>query len=402
MLALAAYLVSGVDKLVVVRAKQHICTEYFIRFFNKIHNNQGYNSKHGKIQTIAWLSGEVRQTLTAVIDFINQAWSLYLHILITFLVFYQTVGAVISLIILACFALPALLVLTSRQRIQKLSCTNQADNIKLNEALPVQWDYVLFGNASRHHRLLDAALDGYFGSLRRYVRLEQVIVIAPVAVCVLAMVGYLSIADVPLVQLAMMVAVLPRALQLLGSVHTVATINTQFNFIKNKYQGVVNFLPAYRDLATHIQPDKLQIYSNKQQTTLTLEALFDTISRPAGTHPDHIRLTGANGAGKSSLLKLLKQHNPAATLITPDSDFQYTTAALSTGQEQLLRLTELIHDPQNTILLLDEWDANLDDYHITVLNQQLVALAKDKLIIEVRHHQGGQLGGFCQQQPTCR
>ncbi|OOS07359.1 hypothetical protein SAMN02745664_102210 [Moraxella cuniculi DSM 21768] len=35
MLALTAYLVSGVDKLVVVRAKQHICTEYFIRFLIK-------------------------------------------------------------------------------------------------------------------------------------------------------------------------------------------------------------------------------------------------------------------------------------------------------------------------------------------------------------------------------
>lgn len=57
----------------------------------------------------------------------------------------------------------------------------------------------------------------------------------------------------------------------------------------------------------------------------------------------------------------------------------------STGQTQLEHLRNSFSNSRVSIILLDEWDANLDEYNISIINNLIEHYSKDKLIIEVRH-----------------
>jgi energy-coupling factor transporter ATP-binding protein EcfA2 len=51
----------------------------------------------------------------------------------------------------------------------------------------------------------------------------------------------------------------------------------------------------------------------------------------------------------------------------------------------MLRHIEYAASLDNKHLLLDEWDANLDQENILKINDLLNRISKDKVIIEVRH-----------------
>ena len=48
-------------------------------------------------------------------------------------------------------------------------------------------------------------------------------------------------------------------------------------------------------------------------------------------------------------------------------------------------LEEIKTLPDVTHILLDEWDANLDDQNTALFDRQLDATSKTKVIVEVRH-----------------
>lgn len=57
-------------------------------------------------------------------------------------------------------------------------------------------------------------------------------------------------------KLGMMIAVLPRTLQLLGSVHSVAVNNAQFARIKTQYHKVIHYQPSAIDVYHNITAEK--------------------------------------------------------------------------------------------------------------------------------------------------
>lgn len=93
-------------------------------------------------------------------------------------------------------------------------------------------------------------------------------------------------------------------------------------------------------------------------------------------------VSGATGVGKSSFLKWLKASNidACALFLSPESEFDYGSQGLSTGQAQYARLNDFLtaatQDSSVAMLLLDEWDANFDTQHITKIDEHLDELAK--------------------------
>lgn len=58
---------------------------------------------------------------------------------------------------------------------------------------------------------------------------------------------------------------------------------------------------------------------------------------------------------------------------------------MSTGQRTLKQLHEAFDLPATKYLLLDEWDANLDDENRRTVNERLDRLSINKVIVEIRH-----------------
>lgn len=61
--------------------------------------------------------------------------------------------------------------------------------------------------------------------------------------------------------------------------------------------------------------------------------------------------------------------------------------SLSTGEKMILILDEIKNDVETNLLLLDEWDANLDHSNIENISQKINVIAKNICVIEVRHRE---------------
>ena len=94
-------------------------------------------------------------------------------------------------------------------------------------------------------------------------------------------------------------------------------------------------------------------------------------------------ITGENGSGKSSLLKLVKSSIKDSILIAPGVGFIEDVNG-STGEQQMQQINFAV--AQNIkLLLLDEWDANLDKANVQIINEIIQDYAERILILEVRH-----------------
>jgi hypothetical protein len=133
-------------------------------------------------------------------------------------------------------------------------------------------------------------------------------------------------------------------------------------------------------IADRIQTDLIAIYDNKTDRTMPLSE-----SLP---EKGWLTVRGPNGAGKSSWLACLKQtlgerafYYPARANLT----FFSETAALSTGQRARLEIEKILEHSDEPILLLDEWDANLDSVVQTAITNRLQTEGERRLVIDVRH-----------------
>jgi ABC-type transport system involved in cytochrome bd biosynthesis fused ATPase/permease subunit len=101
-----------------------------------------------------------------------------------------------------------------------------------------------------------------------------------------------------------------------------------------------------------------------------------------------LTLRGENGAGKSTLLMLIKNAFSDRAFFLPTQNqlsFTSETNKYSTGESLKNRLTEILDKVDVDVLLLDEWDANLDKDNQERLSILIDELASKKCVIEVRH-----------------
>jgi len=106
------------------------------------------------------------------------------------------------------------------------------------------------------------------------------------------------------------------------------------------------------------------------------------------TKSGRVTLRGENGAGKSTLLMLIKNELADRAFFLPTQNqlsFIAETNKYSTGESLRNRLMEILERVDVDVLLLDEWDANLDQDNREKLSLLIDELAEKKCVVEVRH-----------------
>lgn len=108
--------------------------------------------------------------------------------------------------------------------------------------------------------------------------------------------------------------------------------------------------------------------------------------------PGRYAVSGPNGAGKTSLLLLLKLRAGGDALYLPAHAmlFPALPTGVSTGQRKLRDLRQAIAMARKnvTMLLLDEWDANLDPQNRRKMSELLDEISRTHAVIEVSHRAG--------------
>ncbi|MNV81935.1 phosphate transporter ATP-binding protein [compost metagenome] len=100
-------------------------------------------------------------------------------------------------------------------------------------------------------------------------------------------------------------------------------------------------------------------------------------------------MTGANGAGKSTLLKRIKEMRVDALLLGAETGFLDADNGLSTGQRRVKEIESAL-SMAPTLLLLDEWNANLDGENCRKIDQLMDEASRRMVVIEVRHLRPGE------------
>lgn len=100
-------------------------------------------------------------------------------------------------------------------------------------------------------------------------------------------------------------------------------------------------------------------------------------------------ITGDNGSGKTTMLyKLLEEYKDKAIFIpTSPKYLEWETKInnLSTGEQLYNIMINEVKNCNEDIILLDEWDANLDKNKMILIDQLIDDISSRKVVIEVRH-----------------
>ncbi|MFE8598993.1 hypothetical protein [Archangium violaceum] len=361
---------------------------------------------------LAWGDAEQRQKRTALIsaegqrviaDFVKYAYEVSacgLNALCNLLV----VGLIIEPMLLLSYGVGLVgstgLLRWFSSRNAQLANEAQAARMALSAQLLRVWDNVVLGNL--HNRQVwqgrvDARMATSEARSVQSQKFSELIglgvaffTLVPSILVVLASVVW-SKADAAYAM--SLVAILPRLFQILNTSHHLLSHVSDWNVHRGKLQSILELVSTGQGRAEVTQREVLgrvrfsELLVGGEDGSHPVHSLEELVSRVP--HGRRLTLTGSNGSGKSTLLLLLKERLGAQAVYLPPQntlDFEVGTDNLSTGQRLVASLNELLTDPRARVLLLDEWDANLDWANEKTVSEQLDrCLERGLSIVEVRH-----------------
>ncbi|MDH0647839.1 hypothetical protein N5D48_15090 [Pseudomonas sp. GD03858] len=388
-LALLAYVASSIATLFSTRASNEAWKNYSNTTLIKATEDLQYASEKNKKSVAQWLGGEASSTIAYACGFYLGLVSVSLNVIFTLLVFYISVGWQITLAMTASLALSLGLVMILRKQIEKSAGQMQSQKLSALLSIELAWNSAMFGSRNMRdegfHGLNDK-VNSYFGTVNKYVLLEQIIACAPIILSTVVIIVALQCYDIFTLAVAgTIVAILPRSLQVFGNVHSLSIYLSQFYLVRTKIRNLDEF-SSKLDINLALYSSSLRGVTIRDASTRDKIEPDEFISQLQGHRISSGRytVTGLNGSGKSSLLKIIKGSIDDALLITPETSFMNLDGGLSTGQTKIRELEKVL-SLSPPVLMLDEWDANLDEDNSRKIDQVLELASSQVVVIEVRH-----------------
>ncbi|MBA0190629.1 ATP-binding cassette domain-containing protein [Pectobacterium odoriferum] len=362
---------------------------YYLSTLSDVSRNHSFATEENKKMTQLWLSGEALSTFDEVGFEFVEILAIYFNVIFTTIALFIILGVELAGVIVFCMLFSVILLFLAKGKIGAMAGSMQSDKITALNFMSKIWDSMFYGDRERlasAQALTREKASVYFKRKESYKLLEQIISCTPILISIPLMVGF-SYYQVSANEVAIgaLVAVLPRSLQLFQNIHAASMSTSQIFLLKRKVTKLYSFSTTLKgyDYLANIEPDKLSITNLYNGSEINVQDILGDafIDRnPNG----RILIMGANGAGKSSIMKYLKSKHPDALFFGPGIDTDDDGLSGSTGQKQLHQL-ELLSGVRNRIILLDEWDANLDTLNTNEMDKRLNTLSMSNLIIEIRH-----------------
>jgi len=385
MFALTAYISSSAATLLSTRASNNIWKKYSTATLLAATESVQYASEKNKQSIAQWLAAEALPTIAHACEFYLEMVSVALNIVLTLAVFHMAMGWEIASSISASLVVSFALVMLLRRRIERLAGTMQHRRQDALLSIEPVWTCSMFGSRKMRAaglRILDDKTHQYFREINRYAMLEQVVACCPIIISTLALIGVFQFTELFRASIAgALVALLPRSLQVFGNVHALSVYLSQFFLVGAKLRNLDGFCAGLeKHQRMHEEPlQSVSVWDSMAQKEIRPS---DLIQELQGT--GRYRVTGENGSGKSTLLKIIKDRAADAILITPETHFLDASSGLSTGQGRIKEIENGL-SMAPAILMLDEWDANLDEGNCLKIDRLLDEASRRMLIIEVRH-----------------
>ncbi len=355
------------------------------------------------------MTAEGPQALHALIDY---AYDLYSYVISVFFTIFALSIVVEPLFGIAytLSVLTVILVMKVKRRIQRrLTQKALTARIDLYQSLLAAWDNVLLGNFYNFKLWQDKTTQRLNRCLQRNVELERFDQILAIVISLLTSIpslivviyyAYVNRDSIPL--LSAFLVTLPVLFTILS--YTYQTLSLIFRWTMHRgklislYKAIqpINIQDSHFAMEKKVKWPKIYIASTSSTTApdsqvslagpQSLSSYQELLAYT--TRSGRVTLRGENGAGKSTLLMLIKNTLCDRAFFLPTQNqlsFTSETNKYSTGESLRNRLLEILERVDVDVLLLDEWDANLDKENQERLSVLIDELAEKKCVIEVRH-----------------
>jgi ABC-type transport system involved in cytochrome c biogenesis ATPase subunit len=160
--------------------------------------------------------------------------------------------------------------------------------------------------------------------------------------------------------------------------------------ILERVQAMIGKNQEGSSFTNRIQWGKISVLHNTSNATDETEVHFIGLEEiiKKSTIPGRHTIRGENGSGKTSLLLAIKEALQEKAFFLPVKHqlyFRNNVHYLSSGQGIKTILLEIRSFVNEKVILLDEWDANLDNQNKEEISHLIDELARNHCVIEVRH-----------------
>ncbi|WP_059359584.1 ABC transporter ATP-binding protein/permease [Parachlamydia acanthamoebae] len=382
------YLVVFSSTLAGKQAQLNYLTRYIKTNYNHPthwRNEESKNQRH----TIMCRGGQ--DTIQSALHFFIDSSATTFNIIFNTISIILVTDLLLGLLIIFAGSIGLIIIHFYDKKILKSSREEMLSNNRLNAHLSQSWDNIILGNQlffNRWHESFDKYfLDSKRASVNTVKNKDWAVFMAALTTNGLVLGGAFFLAwfnkDKAGFVLAIM-AMLPRCLQIVMHMQIIQTYVAQWKNLKEKLTITMESLqePQPIDLSALIKNEEIKIQTKHQKFKIQDMEKVLKIQRTG-----RFTITGPNGAGKSSLLLSLKNKIGLPAIYLPaQHQLQLCNShlSLSSGEIALSALTDL-KDEQYSILMLDEWDANLSTKNRSAFEEVISQLSLNRVIVEIRH-----------------
>ncbi|WP_413585185.1 hypothetical protein [Bdellovibrio sp. HCB274] len=357
--------------------------------FSKGGNSSLWQSKNLKDRFLASIGSDASDYLGLVLFISMDIYSFVLSIVLGVL----TLSFTIDMSLLPAFAcsgfLSFLVYRKFSQKVEALYNTDQSARTALVGHLLKSWDNVLLKNSGilkNYQNNFDQRISSAQSQAIKSATASELLIFAlglatglPVLISACWII-WNSFSNTQV--LVALLATLPRQLNILGVFRNVFQSLTSLLGVEAKFSVLCEgtIIPA-RKLEASIKTELITI--NQKSFSDIKEMINNFEQNPTG----RFEIRGANGAGKSTFLLHLNHNLDNSVYLPTHPDLMIgsdTYSTRSSGENLLAHIEVLAKSPEE-IILLDEWDANLDEENLNLVNTRINEISQTKTVIEVRH-----------------
>lgn len=389
--------------------KQESQRSFINAFVASNHNQIGeWNNKGIKEEKLSILTAEGPTALHTLIDYLYDLYSYVLSVFFNIFALSVVVepffGIAYSLSVLT-----VIFVMKIKRRIQRrLTKKALTARIDLYQSLLAAWDNVLLGNFYNFKLWQDKTSQRVNRCLQKNVELERFDQILAIVISLLTsipslcvVIYYAYVNRFSISNLTAFLVTLPVLFTILSYTYQTLSLIFRWGMHRSKlisiYKAIQPVQHSHTAMEKKVNWMKIQIVNSSFSTAAPEDHIslvgpqfissYQELLKHT-TRAGRITLRGENGAGKSTLLMLIKNSLLDRAFFLPTQNqlsFVSETNKYSTGESLRNRLLEILERVEVDVLLLDEWDANLDKENQERLSLLIDQLAEKKCVIEVRH-----------------
>jgi ABC-type multidrug transport system fused ATPase/permease subunit len=356
-----------------------------------------------------WLTSENSKTIEEVYYVVYDAASTGLNTFLNIAALCIAIDSRMVVGYLISFLLLPLVSNRFKNQLEETAITLQDDRKNMSQTLLSGWDNILIGNRynysiwwrqfkkrweSYNNSSVTAALITSFASTA-----AMICSLIPVAATFI----WLFMNTTDTLKLAALIATLPRQIQIIQHFQILTSYTMHWHGTYARLKALMSSLILYKndksDFIKRVKQEQIGFVINGASVQFSsFEQLLEALDK---LKHGRITIYGKNGTGKTTLTNLLKEElkDNAYYLPTNSRLFFDTTieASHSTGQRVKACLQELAqkyfqgeNQPTIPVLILDEWDANLDFKNVESISTILDEFATRCIVVEISHRRYGE------------